>query len=83
MKHEFKPQDAPKIALALSLVLAMAGAGWVSIQRSQAQSEQARAELQMKRESGARVQAGDEFLTPAQADEAQNKREDTDPNFRP
>ena len=82
MKQEIKPQDMPKVAIALVVLLALGGAGWVSTQRSAAQSEQARAEMQLKRESGARIEPSDEFLTPAEADEAQNKREDSDPNFK-
>ena len=82
MKHELKPQDTPKIALALALLLAMGGAGWMSAQNSAVQNEQARAELQMKHESGERIEAGDELLTPAEADAVQNERQDADPNFQ-
>lgn len=81
MKRNLNSQDAPKIALALALLLALGGAGWMSAQNSAVQSEQARAELQMKRESGARIEAGDELLTAAEADAAQNERQDADPNF--
>jgi hypothetical protein len=82
MKRQLTPQDAPKIAIALGLLFALGSVGWKSAQNSSAQSEQARAELQMKRESGARIQPGDELLSPAEVDEAQNAREDADPNFQ-
>ncbi len=81
MKQEIKPQDVPKIAIALFVLLTISGAGWMKMQGSAVQEERDRASLQAKRESGANIQAGDEFLTPAEADEAQNKREDADPNF--
>ena len=82
MNREIKPQDTPKIALALGLLLALGGAGLSASRNAAAQAEEQRMALQMKRESGARVEASDELLSPAQADEAQTQREDADPNFR-
>ena len=82
MKQQIRPQDAPKIAIVLAVLVALGGAGWVRAQNSAAQSEQERALLQMKRETGQRIQAGDENLTPAEVDEAESKRADADPNFK-
>ena len=82
MNREIKPQDTPKIALALGLLLALGGAGLSASRNAATQAEEQRMALQMKRESGARVEASDELLTPEQADEAQNQRADADPNFR-
>ena len=82
MKRNLNSQDAPKIALALALLLALGGAGWMRAQNSAVQSEQDRATLQMKRESGVRIDEGDELLSPAEADAAQNQRQDADPNFQ-
>ncbi len=81
MNRKITPQDTPKIALALALLLALCGAGWIGSQKSAAQHEEERATLQMKRESGQPIAPGDEFLSPEAADQAQNQRQDTDPNF--
>jgi hypothetical protein len=82
MKQEIKRQDAPKIAIGLALLLAIGSAGWMKMQGSASESEQARATLQAKRETGQRIEAGDENLSPGDLDEAENKRADADPNFR-
>lgn len=81
MKRNINRQDTPKIAIALALLLALCGAGWMNMQKGAAQQEEDRAALQMKRESGQVITEGDELLTPEAADDAQNKRQDADPNF--
>lgn len=82
-QREITAEDAPKIALALGLAVAFLGAGWFSFGKANVQHEQDRMMRHMKLETGTLSADIDPNLSPAEADEAQNERELTDPNFQP
>lgn len=82
MKRPLGKSDAPKIAVAIIVVLLLVGATWTIKGRANTQGERARMITQMKLEAGV-LNAKDQFLSPAEADEAQNEREEKNTNFRP
>lgn len=81
MRRPLSASDAPKIAAVLAVALLLTGAAWQMNSRAKAQGERQRTIKQMKLEMGV-LNAEDQDLSPSEADEAQSKRQDEDPNFQ-
>lgn len=81
MKRPLNASDAPKIAVVTVVALLLMGTAWQMTSRAKAQSEHERMIKHMKLETGT-LNVEDQDLSPAEADEAQNERQDNDPNFK-
>ena len=81
MKRPLNAGDAPKIAAFIAVAVLLTGAAWQITSRAQARGEHQRMITHMKLEMGT-LNAEDQDLSPAEADEAQNERQDNDPNFK-
>lgn len=81
MKRPLNAGDAPKIAAVIAVALLLTGAAWHMMGRAKAQGEHQRMITHMKLEMGI-LNAKDQDLSPSEADEAQNERQDNDPNFK-